>query len=238
MKLVMISMFLLTVSQDGNHAEKAFRASEKKLSESDTIQISFTSNTNPDRKDVGIGFNKGTILIAKGNKLRLDLIGDVPGQPGQTIKVISISDGAKIATQVTQGDDQGKVMVQDSPKTDSAMLAGIVSRAGVFTIGRAASETENKNQRKLDDFITVADFSMGKKEKVGNRQAQRIDYKLTINIGIKETIDAQVWLDSETHMPLKRVLSVKHGEETVMVTETYDIHINDKIDASRFELPK
>ena len=237
MKLVMISVFLLTVSQNDNQAEKTFRASEKKLSESDTVQISFTSITNPDKKDVGIGFNKGTILIAKGNKMRFDLIGDVPSQPGQTIKVVSISDGTKMATQVTKGDDQGKVMVQDSPKTDSAMLAGVVSRAGVFTIGRAASGTD-KNQGKLDDFITVADFSMGKKEKVGDRQAQRIDYKLTINIGIKETIDAQVWLDSKTHLPLKRVLSVKHGEEKVQVTETYDIHINDKIDASRFELPK
>jgi outer membrane lipoprotein-sorting protein len=237
MNSLMISVFLLAVSQDGNQAEKAFRASEKKLSESDTIQISFTCNTNPDRRDIGIGFNKGTILIAKGNKVRFDLIGDVPGQPGQTVKVVSISDGTKMTTQVTKGDDQGKVMVQDSPKTDSAMLAGVVSRAGVFTIGRAASGTD-QNQRKLDDFITVADFSMGKKEKVGNRQAQRIDYKLTINIGIKETIDAQVWLDSETHMPLKRVLSVKHGEEAVQVTETYDIHINGKIDASKFELPK
>ena len=49
MKLVMISVFLLTVSQDGNQAEKAFRTSEKKLSRADTIQISFICNTNPVR---------------------------------------------------------------------------------------------------------------------------------------------------------------------------------------------
>jgi hypothetical protein len=39
-------------------------------------------------------------------------------------------------------------------------------------------------------------------------------------------------------LPLKRVLSGQKGDEKIGVTETYDIRVNGKIEASKFELPK
>jgi hypothetical protein len=90
MKLVMISVFLLTVSQAGNQAEKAFRASEKKLSQSDTIQISFTCNTSPDKKDSEsrkpIGLSAPITIEPNITRLKLVLIGASTQMNGRRVQ--------------------------------------------------------------------------------------------------------------------------------------------------------
>ena len=157
-------------------------------------------------------------------------------------RVITISDGKKTWTTRNKA---GVGWVGDTPKNDNAVLAGAIARGG-FISWFPMNTFQDKPRRlpaELDDVI-AANFSFGKKEKIGERQAQRIDYKLTTNFAddrskkLKETFAAQVWLDNETNLPVKRVITVQEGDEKTQLTETYDIRINAKIDAKEFELPK
>jgi outer membrane lipoprotein-sorting protein len=183
----------------------------------------------------------GTLLLAKGNKARLDMASEIQGQKH---KFTLISDGAKVRT---GSGVEAKGTVEDTPKNANAIFAGVATRAGVWDLTQMQPLKLDKvdpKQVKLEDLVTVADFSVGKKEKIRGRQALRIDYKLTLNFrGVKETLDAQLWLDSETNLPLQRTLSGKalsdkEDEGEIRLTETYDIRVNGKIEASKFQLPK
>jgi hypothetical protein len=112
--------------------------------------------------------------------------------------------------------------------------------AGLF---RVRAEEPGEKEPGLDDLLNVSDFVLGKKEQVGEREAQVIDYKLVMDNGPPQVTESTiwlgtVWLDTETKLPLKRVLSFKNANESRRVTETYRIRINIKIDEKKFELPK
>ena len=54
-----------------------------------------------------------------------------------------------------------------------------------------------------------------------------------------EKINETVWVDAKTHLPLKRLLTAKVGDQELKVTETYSkVVVDEKIDAQTFELPK
>ena len=236
MHFLLLPVFLIAFTQDSNQAEKAFRAAEKKLAEADNAQITVNATM---KGGVSQFTMKGTLLLAKGNKARIDFNLDTPGGG---FKFTSVSDGAKTKTEMAQGDKGGKESVRDTEKNANATFAGVTSRSGLLAgmIMVVGVGGPGKKQPELDDLVSVSDFMLGQKEKIGERQAQRIDYKLTVSAGPnnKETIKAQVWLDSETNLPLKRVLNGQKGDEKFEVTETYDIRLNGKIEASKFELPK
>jgi outer membrane lipoprotein-sorting protein len=231
MQPLMVPLLVFALGQDTNQAEKAFRAAEKKLAEADTVQITFDSAAKGKGGEMKL---KGTVLMAKGNKSRTEMTGEFGGQ---SMKMTSISDGKKTKTETTMGEKKAKGSVRDTPKNANAMLAGLASRAG-FLLGYLTPVSgPGRKPRELDDLFTVSHFSLGKKEKIGERQAQRIDYKLTM-VDKKEPVDAQVWLDSETNLPLKRVFTMQDRDKKIQFTETYNIRIGAKIDAKKFVLPK
>jgi hypothetical protein len=54
-----------------------------------------------------------------------------------------------------------------------------------------------------------------------------------------EKINATVWVDVKTHVPLKRLLTAKVGDQELKVTKTYSkVVVDGKLDAKTFELPK
>ncbi len=158
----------------------------------------------------------------------------------EKLKISLISNGAKMKMEITELKSQGE---QDTPKDFNAMLACSISRAGVLTgLFRVRSERPGEKEPELDDVLKVSDFVLGEKEKVGEREAQVIDYKLTVDNGYA-AVENTIWLgtvllDTETKLPLKRVLSFKNPNESRRVTETYQIQISGKIDGKTFELPK
>src|SRR5207244_1123349 len=100
--------------------------------------------------------------------------------------------------------------VQRRKKTPSklnAMLTGLATRAGV-SVGYAWVESAGIDSNDLLDHIQASNFSLGAKDTAGPRDARReaqiVNYKLTYG---KQTFTGQVWLDIETNLPLKRLLS-------------------------------
>jgi outer membrane lipoprotein-sorting protein len=236
MRLLLLPVVLLAFAEDGKEAEKLFRAAEKKLLDADTVQMSFTATATHDKGKLE---GKGTVLLARGNKARLEMKGTFLGKSGS---LLMICDGTRQKTESAEAGKEGKGMVRDAPKDFTTRLTKATTRIGIlpsFFLVRAQAEGEKDPD--VEDVMKVSDFSLGKKEKVGERQAQIVEYKMTHDAGggRKDTHTVQLWLDSETHLPLKRVVrGGKEGEGFPPITETYDIRLNGPIDKVKFEVPK
>jgi outer membrane lipoprotein-sorting protein len=227
MCLAFLPAVLLALAQGENRAEKLFRESEKKLAEADQVQITVESTLEgtPEK-----GHLKGTLLLANGNKASMVVQGNLRGEE---FKMIAVSNGSKMKMEVTMLKPQEE---QNTPKDFNAMIAGSFSRVGVLAGFRTRIQQAGEKEPGLDDLFNVSDFVLGKKEKVGEREAQVIDYKLVMDN--RDTAESTIWLDTETKLPLKRVFSSKNDNESLRITETYQIRLNSKIDGKKFELPK
>ena len=85
--------------------------------------------------------------------------------------------------------------------------------------------------------VKVSDFKFGKKEKVGDRQAQAVEYRSAFKGN--EPMATVVWIDIETKAPLKRMFRMKAEGKDGSMTETFhDTKLDGKIDPKKFELPK
>jgi RNA polymerase sigma factor (sigma-70 family) len=217
----------LALAPGENQAEKLFRESEKRLAVADQARITVESNLEgtPEK-----GRLKGTYLLAKGNKASLIVEGSLSGEK---FKMNFVSNGTKMKVEI---DVAKPVEEQDTPKNFNAMFAGTFSRVGMLAGFRARTQQAGEKDPGLDEMFKVSDFVLGKREGVGERQAQIIHYKLVMDN--RDTAETTVWLDLETKLPLKRVLSSQMGNESLRVAETYQIRLNGKIDGKKFELPK
>jgi hypothetical protein len=81
-------MILLALGQDSNEAEKLFRAAEKKLAEADSLYITASGDIKYGKE---VGKFEGVVMLAKGNKSRVDVTGELAGKPK---KMLMGSDGA------------------------------------------------------------------------------------------------------------------------------------------------
>jgi outer membrane lipoprotein-sorting protein len=227
MHLAFLPAVLLALAPGENQAEKLFRESEKRLAEADQAQITIESTLEgtPEKGRV-----KGTLLLAKGNKASLVVQGNLRGEK---FNLSAVSDGTKMKMEMAMLKPQE---AQNTPKNFNAMIVGSFSRVGMLPGFRTTTQQTGEKEPGLDDLYKVSEFVLGKKEKVGEREAQVIDYKLVMDN--RDTAETTIWLDTETKLPLKRVLTSKNGNESLRVTETYRIRINGKIDGKKFELPK
>jgi outer membrane lipoprotein-sorting protein len=233
MFLAFLPAVLLALAQGENQAEKLFRESEKRLAEADQVQITVESTLEGTREK---GHFKGTLLLARGNKASVVVQGNILDEK---IKLSFVSNGTRMKMEMTMLKSQEE---KDIPKDFNATLAVTISRAGMLAgLFRARAQRPGEKEPGLDDLLKVSDLVLGKKEKVGERETQVIDYKLVMDNGYtaESTIWlGTIWLDTETKLPLKRVLSFKNANESRRVTETYQIRVNGKIDLKKFELPK
>jgi outer membrane lipoprotein-sorting protein len=226
MLLAIIPAVLLALAQGENQAEKLFRESEKKLTEADQAQIIVESTLEGAQEK---GRLKGTYLLAKGSKASFFVQGNLRGEE---FKMSAVSDGTTMKM-VTMLQPQE---AQNTPKDLNAMIAGTFSRIGMLAAFRNTTLQVGGKKPELDDRFKLSDFVLGKKEKVSERDAQVINYKLLIDN--RDTAESTIWFDTETKMPLKRVLISKNDNESLRITETYQIRLNVKIDEKNFELPK
>ncbi len=219
---------LLLPAAEPNEAEKLFRDMEKKITSAKTLECDFETTM-----EGGPGFKlggKGSLTLAEGNKCHIE--GSID-ENGKVIKGMFTSDGKSM-----QGVQDGKVQPKmDTPKEFEAAIRAAISRTGVFVLGFQPLDLGEK-EFKIDEAFKVSDFKLGKKEKIGEREAQEIQYALNVK-GPKEPLAVSVWLDTKTNLPLKRVMTATMGTEKFTFTETCPKLILDpKIDAKKFELPK
>ena len=91
---------------------------------------------------------------------------------------------------------------------------------------------------KIEEQYPVSEFELGKKEKVGESEAQEIQYTLKPKDS-KASLRVSLWLDTKTHLPLKRVAIVTVGADKGIFTEKCSkLTLDPKVEAKTFTLLK
>ena len=211
-----------------NEAEKLFRDMEKKINSAKTLECPVEGKMEDGKNSILL---KYSLAFAEGNKSHLEMTGT---RDGNAEKTTIISDGTKLRW-IVNGTAKAKV---DPPKQLGDIFRGSITRTGVFVTIILLTSGIPEKEFKLDEDFKITDFKLGKKEKVGDRDAQVIQYNLTLRTE-KEPQAVAMWLDSKTNLPLKRVVTKLIGTDKLTLTETYpNLKIDEKIDPKKFELPK
>jgi outer membrane lipoprotein-sorting protein len=211
-----------------NEAEKLFRTMEKKVRAAKSLEVVLEGTaTQGDGKDVKW---KGKLLVGDGNRFRMETEADADGKKHQSLLAsdgkLVYSKGVSSATWPAHAENAERVRA-------------FFARAGLSACSEAIDPESGIAD--LDKAFAAADFKLGAKEKIAGKDAQLIEYTLTVakKGGKRETVKMAVWIDAQTQLPLKRRLDGKEGDMTITVVETYStLTLDAKIDAKVFELPK
>lgn len=232
MKLQLVA-FLLTAAVQDNDAEKLFRAMAAKLDKAKTVQITFeaTAEKGGERE----GTIKGTLLLGEDNKLRVDVRANFDKEDQ---RIILISDGKTL--RMIERDGAPNDM--EAPKNLKAAVIESIKRVGAATGLLILLEGNGrKGDIKVEELYKSSEFKLGKKDKVGDKEAQLLEFKIDINTG-REVVPGSVviWIDAKTQLPLKHVVTAEvPNQRRVVVTQIYtSLRLDEKIDAKLFEVPK
>ncbi len=211
-----LCVLLAEAAAQKNEAEQLYRDMEKKLKAAKTLEVVFESKFEEGERG---GTFKGTLKLGEGNKGSLEMQGDVQGKE---MAVKLTSDGQKLTTTMTP---PGKSQEKPVPKRFGTEARTVVARvgptAGMFFVVRVGEAGKEEGEPDIEKMVQVSDFKDAGKEKVGDREARVIEFKVTL--GEKAPATARLWLDAKSHLPLKRALSAKKGEQTMTATETYSV---------------
>jgi outer membrane lipoprotein-sorting protein len=231
--LLIFLPLLPVLAQESNEAEKLFRKLEKKLSEAKSLRVALEGTAEGVEDLRGALKYKGTMVLAQGNKARFEMEMEFNGKKHRTTFV---SDGTKMIGDIA---GEGGKLRRDTPKKFFEVTIGFFRHGGpvaghVFSSSGPEGET-------FASFKPSA-FKLGQKEKIGQRQAQVIEYKLTLENAPKEaenlSLSEKLWLDAETNLLLKRVFTGKLKKEFTYTENYSEFTVNLKLDAKLFELPK
>jgi outer membrane lipoprotein-sorting protein len=229
--LAPLVLLALLPGADKDDAEKLFRQMEAKMVKAKTIDCTFDVKVEAEKT----GTMKGTLLLGEGNKVRMEMAGEFGGMKG---KITMISDGTKMKA---IGEGAPARPAEDTPKWMSEAMRALLARAGVALpfMMHSPRPPEKEKEFKVDDHFTVSDFKLGKKEMVDKQEAQVVQYTLMLKMPKEEKVDASVWIDTKTQLPLKRVFTATMDGKKFTITETYTkMDVDGKIDPKQFELPK
>ena len=224
MKLLALIAAALLLPQEKNEAEELFKKMEEKIAKSKTVQLSYVGRMTPQDLDLS-----GTLFLGEGNRGRLEMEQKV-NMLKKTLRKFFTSNGSK-SVFVCESPER-EVVRFNTPAALGKLIRGGFARAG-FWDSIHSSDTETDAKADPETAFAVCGFKLGEKERVGEREAQAVEYTLARKG--KKDCSVTVWIDGETGLPLKR----KIEEEDSLLTETYsDLKIDEKIDAAKFELPK
>jgi len=158
--------------------------------------------------------SKGTLVAMTGNKVRLEMFG----------QMVMVSDGTRMLRAVP--DAQPQV----TPKDLDLEVRTWVARSGILQAQIVRADAPPVAAK---DRFRVSGFKLGMKEKIGERATQRLDYRLSMN-GEDTPIAVTVWIELNTKLPVKRqyVSTDRHFEIYGKLT------VDEKLDANAFDLPK
>lgn len=205
-----------------NEAEKLFRTVEQKLAKAKTLECDF------DVKIDTLSY-KGSLFLAEGNRARLEIN---EATKGRLMRCLIVSDGTRLSYQ-----DNGlsHPKLEDTPKSLNADILTWMARPGVFLPQAPLPDVKADDAK---DRFRVADFKLGSKEKVGEREAQRLEYRLTVK-GQEDPFSVVIWLDLKTGLPVKRLVTSRTGGQETTMVETYGkLKLDEKVDVKKFDLPK
>ena len=225
MRLLALVAASLLLPQEKNEAEELFKKMEEKFAKAATLSVKMkgTVDSNGTVMDV-----ESEITLAEGNRARAEF--KLTAQ-GQTRSSEVVSDG-----KTTRVVPMGGGVPQTFPTIEKlgALLARGLARGGaVPTI--SAFSTARDVKADPDRNLTAKDFTLGAKEKIGDRDTQVVAYKLS-GLGLTD-IDVNVWIDLKTYVPVKRLMTAK-AKRNVTEEASLECTFDEKIDAAKFELPK
>ena len=225
--LVTVALLVAPALAQQNDAEKLYRAMEKKVRDAKGLHFTFEGDVSGEGKK---GKLSGTVDLAEGNKGRVTMEASFDGQ---TFKLVSVSDGK---TAYAKFNDMVNPMPEPPGEKDFEKLSGTVARAGIIVIF-VGGPKDKKAEFDLDKEFAIKDFKLGGKEKIGKSDTQAVQYLINAKDGTK--INATVWIDTKTQLPVKRELKAEKDGKNFDVTETNTaFELNPTVDAKTFEIPK
>lgn len=215
---------LLLAAPPGESAEDLFHRMEAKLAAAKTLQVAFKGT----RRAMTW---QGSLTLARGDKARLEMKGEVP-RIQSSFQLTAVSDGFR--TRVVGTTPKGIDRV--APKGLNGYLLfylrwGMMPDAADVFLEMDPDEKET-TAAEIGAACPASGFKFGKKEKVGGRLTQVIEYTLTVH---GEAVAAAVWLDTQTSLPLKHVLRTEREDFAATYT---DWRLDEEIDAKKFEVRK
>jgi outer membrane lipoprotein-sorting protein len=214
-------------SAQENDAEKLYRAMEKKLRAAKSLHVAFDGEQ---KRDAEIETLKGKIDFAQGNKARFEAEVNISGK---SQRVLAVSDGK--VTYGKEGDKAASVEPNRNAPLDQK-LPGMLARGGVVFVLNSF-DLGISDPFDLDKQLPIKNMKLGVKENVGKRSAQAVEYEF--REGGDRMWKASVWIDTQTQLPLKRLLVQVLVQGTYRFTETYSAFtVDGKVDPKLFEIPK
>jgi outer membrane lipoprotein-sorting protein len=205
-----------------NEAEKLFRTMEQKLAKAKTLECVF------DVKTDAVSYH-GSLYLDEGNRARLEIN---EATKDRTVRVLMVSDGVR---QSFQDNGMSRPQLGDTLKNLNAEILTWVARPGVFLPQAPLPDVKTDDAK---DRFRVTDFTLGQQEKVRERDAQRLGYRLAVK-GQDDPFLVDIWLDLKTGLPVKRQITSRAGVPQTAVVETYGkLGLDEKVDVKKFDLPK
>jgi outer membrane lipoprotein-sorting protein len=220
----LILCHVLMVTHEGSDAEKLFNAMGKQLSGAKGMEMMVDWKI---KSSNGEGKGRLTITLAEGNKSSVSFETHFPDRPRAKISVVS--NGTKMKA---ESSDVKMPLIEETPRNLNVKLLQAFQRAGAST-GLLSAFLVRKT--KIEEQFPISEMMMGKKERINERDAQLLRYKLKTGRQ-KSQVSVEIWLDAETALPLKRILSGKDNGDTATITENYTIRLNPKIDPDVFKI--
>ena len=211
-----------------NEGEELFKKMEEKVYKAKVVEFESDSDI--------AGQQKGSMNLkattAEGNKVNFSITIEFGGRKQVMRAVADGKNGRQF-----EGDKAGKR--EETPRQIGVGLTTMVTRAGLVPIGKGGGEDPFKaDQFDKDKVLPLSDFKLGAKEKVGDVEAQAVEYKVTL--GEKgEKVPVTVWIDTKTNLPVKRVVEItERGQKTKMTETIKTFKLDGKVEDKTFELPK
>jgi hypothetical protein len=213
------------MAQD-NEAEKLYRSFEKKLAAAKTFKVAFDLEVNALQLKY-----KGDVTVSVGNKLTASAAGTQDNKPDSWALV---SDGAKIGLKHNKEGREGRLELAATPQQLSAYFTGHLLKGGVLL---ALQDMKLKRlAENSPDKIGLTGFKIVGKEKIGDREAQVVEYTAQAKEG---KLACRLWFESKTNMPLKRTVELSEGREQFRIVELYtNWQLDPKLKDDEFALPK
>jgi outer membrane lipoprotein-sorting protein len=221
MSLSVLIAVALMVPQETNEAEKLFKKMEEKIAKAATIRVKMAGALEAMKLTL-----TGDLLMGEGARMRVDLEGKLQEQ---VMKAGLICDGKRLRL---ESSDKPDAKFFDVPEKMGEPARSSLARGGLQGV-LDSFDSEEGVKATANDLFAVSAFTMGAKEKVGEREGQAVNYKLEKKG--HPTSETTVWIDTETQLPLKRVIKMAG----MVLNETYsEFKVGEKIDPAKFELPK
>lgn len=98
-----------------------------------------------------------------------------------------------------------------------------------------AGETDPRTT--IDRLLNNSELSYEGRESLDGEQTYRLDVTPTNTDGIDGSVDATVWLDTDTHFPVKMATSIDSGESNYDMTAQFrNVTLNEPIPDERFTI--